>query len=160
MAPAAVQTKQAVSVRTTSAPARRAHSATAGPGTPSRSPSAMTFLPRSSMLWLLSCNGGPRRPPQAPARSGHHAVPARAPLRSRTSETPSEEQATLPGEHRARETSRGEPAERVAEVRDRRGDVPLCGRESRHAPCADEVVDAVAADQLLDDGQAGERPVV
>ena len=46
-APAAVQTKHSVSTKTTSAPAGLTASAIAGPGTPSRSPSAITFLPTS-----------------------------------------------------------------------------------------------------------------
>ncbi|WP_268874222.1 hypothetical protein [Carboxydothermus islandicus] len=52
--PAAVQTKHSVVANTTSAPALLAHSAIAGPGTPSRSPTAMTFLPaKIAILKLL-----------------------------------------------------------------------------------------------------------
>ena len=49
IAPDAVQTKHSVRTSMTSAPALRATAAIASPGTLSRSPSAMTFLPCSSM---------------------------------------------------------------------------------------------------------------
>src|SRR5579884_428633 len=58
MAPAAVQTKHSVWLITTSAPALRAHSSIAGPGTPSRSPIAITFLSASFMSSPSSCGLG------------------------------------------------------------------------------------------------------
>jgi hypothetical protein len=45
MAPAAVQTKHSVAVKMTCAPAASKQAAMAGPGTPSRSPRTITFLP-------------------------------------------------------------------------------------------------------------------
>jgi hypothetical protein len=45
MAPAAVQTKHSVAVKITSAPTASIQAAMAGPGTPSRSPSTIAFLP-------------------------------------------------------------------------------------------------------------------
>src|SRR5436309_8093891 len=163
----------------------------------------MTFLPRSSIMWLLS-NGGPARGPpypsplaSGPAEPWRWAFldggPRRVPIPLHARQRPggavalldhrrrsraagvalqdegepvrqlrhaSQEQTTLAREHRAREAALGERASRVTEIRDRRGDVALGRREARHAPRADEVVDARARDQLLDHGQARQGAVV
>src|SRR2546426_6869840 len=156
----------------------------------------MTFLPLSSMVPLLSLDGGPRRAPQAPrtrrcpgaagapleistalgpktdpsgpparagasGRAGARSVALqdeREPVRELRHST--KEQAALSREHRAREATFDKPAPRVAEVWDRGGDVPLRRREPRHAPRADEVVDVLTGDELLDDGETRQRPVV
>src|SRR5262245_54419548 len=141
---------------TTSAPASVAQRAIAGPGTPSRSPMAITFLPFSSIVVRPPCDGVTRV--RASSRAGI-ALQYEGETVRHLRHAP-EEQAALGHEEHALERPGGEAVDAMGEERDGGGDVALGRREAGHAAFDDEAREILTSDLAARDRQCGEQAVV